>query len=155
MVPSWDITEIVKKKHFATSKDKKEWIAFTKQMGNISVKESDFVEENVEINKLQKLDLHGFSLIEANKIVKDFIIKSFNNGYKKLLVVTGKGLRSKSYSNPYLSEKLNMLKYSIPEYIKNDENLNQKISRISKASLKDGGEGAIYIFLKNKKNFIR
>ena len=152
MVFSWNITKIVKKKNSVTSKDKKDWIAFTKQMGNINVKESDFLKENIEINKVQKLDLHGFSLIEANKIVKNFVVQSFENGYKKLLIVTGKGLRSKSYSNPYLSEKLNILKYSIPEYIKNDENLKQKIRRISKASLKDGGEGAIYIFLKNKKN---
>ena len=144
----------MKKKYLATSKDKKDWIAFTKYMGNINAKESDLLKENIEINKVQKLDLHGFSLIEANKITKNFIIKSFNNGYKKLLIVTGKGLRSKSHHNPYLSEKLSVLKYSIPEYIKNDENLNQKISRISKADVKDGGEGAIYIFLKNNKKSI-
>ena len=101
------------------------------------------------------MDLHGTSLIEANKIVKKFIIESFNNGYKKLLVVTGKGLRSKSYDNPYISEKLSVLRYSVPEFIKNDENLINKISRISKAEIKDGGEGAIYIFLKNNKKFIK
>ena len=144
----------MKKKYFVTSKDKKDWTAFTKQMGNISAKESDILKENIEINKVQKLDLHGFSLIGANKIVKKFIIKSFNSGYKKLLVVTGKGLRSKSHHNPYLSEKLSVLKYSVPEYIKNDENLNHKISRVSKAGVKDGGEGAIYIFLKNNKKLI-
>ena len=144
----------MKKKYFVTSKDKKDWTTFTKQMGNISIKESEFLERNFEINKIKKLDLHGASLIEANKIVKKFIIESFNNGYKKLLVVTGKGLRSKSRYNPYLSEKLSVLKYSVPTYIKNDENLNQKINRISKADLKDGGEGAIYIFLKNNKKFI-
>ena len=143
----------MKKKHFATSKDKKDWIRFTKQMGNISVKESDLPRKNTEINKVQKLDLHGSSLVEANEMVKNFIIKSFNDGYKKLLVVTGKGSRSKSYDNPYLSEKLSTLKYSVPEYIKNDENLNKKISRIVQADLKDGGEGAIYIFLKNNNKF--
>ena len=95
-------------------------------MGNISVKESDLPKKNVEINKVQKLDLHGSSLIEANEIIRNFITKSFNNGYKKLLVVTGKGLRSKFDDNPYLSEKLSTLKYSVPEYIKNDENLNKK-----------------------------
>ena len=73
----------MKKKYFATSKDKKDWIAFTKYMGNISAKESDLLKENIEINKVQKLDLHGLSLIEANKITKKFIIKSFNSGYKK------------------------------------------------------------------------
>ncbi len=144
----------MKKKRFVTPKDKKDWDVFTKQMGDISPKESDLLKENIEINKVKKLDLHGSSLIEANKIVKKFIIESFNNGYKKLLVVTGKGLRSKSYNNPYVSEKLNVLRYSVPEFIKNDENLNNKISRTSKAAIKDGGEGAIYIFLKNNKKFI-
>ena len=144
----------MKKKHFVTPKDKKDWHVFTEQMGDISPKESDLLKENIEINKVKKLDLHGFSLIEANKIVKKFIIESFNSGYKKLLIVTGKGLRSKAHYNPYLSEKLNVLKYAVPEYIKNDENLNNKISRISKADLKDGGEGAIYIFLKNNKKVI-
>jgi len=122
-------------------------------MVNVSAKESDLLRRNTEINKVQKLDLHGSSLVEANEMVKNFIIKSFNGGYKKLLVVTGKGLRSKSYDNPYLSEKLSTLKYSVPGYIKNDENLNKKISRIVQADLKDGGEGAIYIFLKNSKKF--
>ena len=144
----------MKKKHFVTPKDKKDWDVFTKQIGDISPKESDLLKENIEINKVKKLDLHGSSLIEANKIVKKFIIESFNNGYKKLLVVTGKGLRSKSYNNPYVSEKLNVLRYSVPEFIKNDENLNNKISRTSKAAIKDGGEGAIYIFLKGNKKFI-
>ena len=145
----------MKKKNFVTPKDKKDWDVFTKQMGDISPKESDLSKENIEINKVKKLDLHGSSLIEANKIVKNFIIKSFNNGYKKLLVVTGKGLRSKSYNNPYVSEKLNVLRYSVPEFIKNDENWNNKISRIVQADIKDGGEGAIYIFLKNNKKFIK
>ena len=141
----------MKKKYVASSKDKKDWLDFTKQIGNISPKENDLSQENREINKVLKLDLHGSSLIESNEMVKKFINKCFNRGYKKLLIVTGKGIRSKSYDNPYVSEKLSVLKYSVPEFIKNDENLNNKISRISKAEIKDGGEGAIYIFLKNKK----
>ena len=144
----------MKKKYFVASKDRKDWAVFTKQMGNISAKESDILEKNIETTKVKKLDLHGFSLIEANKIVKKFIIQSFNNGYKKLLVVTGKGLRSQSRNDPYISEKLSVLKYSVPEYIKNDENLINKISRISTANVQDGGEGAICIFLKNSKKFI-
>ena len=144
----------MKKKYSVTSKDKKDWDVFTKQMGNISAKESDFLKENVLINKVKKLDLHGTSLVEANERVKNFIIESFNSGYKKLLVITGKGLRSKSSGNPYLSETLSTLKYAVPEYIRNDESLNKKITRISEADLKDGGTGAIYIFLKNNKKFI-
>ena len=154
MVPSWDITKIVKKKYIVATKDRNDWISFTKKMGSITVKEVDSVQQNLKINKVAKLDLHGFSLSEANKEVKKFIIESFQDGYKKLLIITGKGLKSKSHNNPYLSEKLNVLKYSVPEYITNNENLINKISKISKASLKDGGEGAIYIFLKNNKKFI-
>jgi len=130
-------------------KDKKDWEVFTKNIGNISPKEDDFSSLNKKILKMPKIDLHGFSLNESNKMVKKFIMQSFNLGYKKLLVVTGKGLRSKAYDNPYVSEKLSFLKYSVPEFIKNDENLKNKISKISKAEIKDGGEGAIYIFLKN------
>ena len=145
----------MKKKYPVTSKDKKDWDVFTKQMGNISAKESDFLKENIQINKVKKLDLHGSSLVEANERVKNFIIESFNSGYKKILVITGKGLKSKSSGNPYLSETLSTLKYAVPEYIRNDESLNKKIIKISEADLKEGGEGAIYIFLKNKKKFIK
>ena len=145
----------MKKQYVASSKDKKDWLDFTKQIGNISPKENDLSQENIEIKKVLKLDLHGSSLTESNKMVKKFINECFNRGYKKLLIVTGRGLRSKSYDNPYVSEKLSVLKYSVPEFIKNDENLNNKISRISKAEIKDGGEGAIYIFLKNNKKITK
>ena len=145
----------MKKKYSASSKDKKDWTDFTKQVGNISVKEDDFLEENRQINKVRKLDLHGYSLDNANKVVKKFIIESFDKGYNKLLVVTGKGLRSKSYDNPYISENLSVLKNSVPEYIKNNENLNSIISKIIQADQQDGGEGAINIFLKNNKKFIK
>ena len=143
----------MKKKSTVSSKDKKEWIDFTKQIGNIHPKEADFSQTNTRINKVRKLDLHGYSISESNKIVKKFIVESFDYGYKKLLIVTGKGSRSKSYDNPYVSEKLSVLRYSVPEFIKNDENLDNKINRISTADIKDGGEGAIYIFLKNNKKF--
>ena len=98
--------------------------------------------------KTKKLDLHGFSLSDANKNVKKFIINEYKNGNKKLLIVTGKGLRSKVYDDPYRSQKMNTLKNSVPEFIKNDQDLIEKISRISQASLKDGGDGAFYIYLK-------
>ena len=145
----------MKKKYPVSSKDKKDWADFTKQIGNISVKEDDFLEENRQINKVRKLDLHGYSLDNANQVVEKFIIESFDKGYNKLLVVTGKGLRSKSYDNPYISENLSVLKNSVPEYIKNNENLNSIISKIIQADQQDGGEGAINIFLKNNKKFIK
>ena len=129
----------MKKKYSATPKDKKDWIAFTKRLENIHDKDNDFIKQNTTVNKIRKLDLHGLSLNQANKIVKKFIIQSFENGYKKLLIITGKGLRSKAHKNPYVSEQMNVLKYSVPEFIKNDDNLFDKISKFSIADLKDGG----------------
>ena len=145
----------MKKKHVVSSKDKKDWIDFTKQISNISPKEADFLQNSTEINKVRKLDLHGFSLSESNKIVKKFVVESFDQGYKKLLIVTGKGLRSKSYDNPYISEKFSVLRYAVPEFINNDESLNNKVRKISIADIKNGGEGAIYIFLKSNKKFTK
>jgi len=142
----------VKKKYTVTSKDKKDWIDFTKRLENIFDKDANFIKQNTSVNKIGKLDLHGLSLNQANKIVKKFIIESFEKGYKKILIITGKGLKSKVHKNPYLSEQMNILKYSVPEFIKNDEDLFEKISKISRADLKDGGDGAFYIFLKSKKN---
>jgi DNA-nicking Smr family endonuclease len=142
----------VKKKDFVTSQDKEDWISFTKKIDNIKPKEVDTFQKNTKINKLNKIDLHGYSLSEANQVVKKFILESFTSGYGKLIIVTGKGSRSKSYENPYLSKELSVLKYSIPAYIKDNKNLTSKISKISPALQRDGGEGALYIFLKKNKN---
>ncbi len=142
----------MKKKLVVSSKDKKDWDDFTKQMGDISTKAADLDKGKISINKIKKLDLHGCSLDQANKKVKKFILESYDDGFQKLIIITGKGLRSKSYDNPYVSEKLSVLKYSIPEYIQNNENLNSKIFKITEADIQEGGQGAIYIFLKNKKN---
>lgn len=139
----------MKKKYTASSKDKKDWIDFTKQIGELSPKEVDILEKNQVEKQIPKLDLHGFSLSESNKIVKEFITKCHNSGHRKVLVVTGKGLRSKSSNNPYVSEKLSVLRYAIPEFIESDNDLSKKIKIITKADIKDGGDGAIYIFLKN------
>ena len=152
MVFGWDISKIVKKKNFLSSKDKKDWDIFTQQMNDISVKESDIPEKIHNNNEIRKLDLHGLSLDDANKKVKEFIIKSFNRGYKKLLIITGKGIRSKSQSNPYISEKFSVLKYAVPEFIKNDDDLNMKVSKTLEVNR---NEGAIYIFFKKESGFIK
>tara|TARA_Y100000590_G_scaffold28166_1_gene31589 strand:- start:2966 stop:3388 length:423 start_codon:yes stop_codon:yes gene_type:complete len=140
----------VKKKSFVTSKDKKDWEKFLKDSGNIPDKEADFIKtNNYPTNKVKKLDLHGTSISEANKEVKKFITESYKKGYKKLIIVTGKGSRSKVYNDPYRSKEMSILKYSVPDYIKQDEELSNLINKISVADIKDGGEGAISISLKN------
>ena len=149
MVFGRNVWLIVKKKYEVPSKEKKQWMDFTKNIGELRPKESDFLKEKKNYSKSPKLDLHGNTLDEGNQKVKEFIIKYYSLGYRKLLVVTGKGNRSKTYDNPYISENLGVLKNSIPEFIKNDDELKKIIVKISDASLKDGGKGAIYIFLKN------
>ena len=138
----------MKKKFVASNSDKKEWLNYTSQLKNNPKKKINFLNKNLDINKIQRLDLHGFSLKESNEIVEKFIVGSFKKGCRKLLVITGKGSRSKSYNNPYLSEKLSVLRYSIPDFIESNKYLDKIINKITKADQKHGGEGAIYIYLK-------
>ena len=151
MVFSWYIKQIVKKKHSISSKDKKDWIAFTDKLENVYDKEPNFIKRNFKVSYVRKLDLHGFSLDKANKVVKKFIINSFDEGFKKILIITGRGLSSKVDNNPYISKEMSLLKYSVPQFIEKDQDLFDKINKISKADFKNGGEGAFYIFLKKKK----
>ena len=139
----------MKKKFVASNSDQKEWLNYTSQLKNNHKKEINLLKKNLYIHKIQRLDLHGFSLKESNEILEKFIIDSFKKGCRKLLVITGKGSRSKSYNNPYLSEKLSVLRYSIPDFIKNNKYLDKMINKVTKADQKHGGEGAIYIYLKN------
>ena len=141
----------MKKKFFVSTKDSQDWLNFTKNLENVYDKETNVYQTN---DKVQKLDLHGFSLDEANKKAEEFIIESYKFGYKKLLIITGKGSRSKVYDDPYRSEKMNVLKYSVPEYIKNQDNLSKKIKSITNADINDGGEGAIYVHLKQQEKVI-
>ena len=144
--------QIVKKKYSVTPKDKSDWSNFVKNIGTLSPKDEDNITNDIKFNKVRKLDLHGYSIISANDKVKDFITDSYTYGYKKIIIITGKGLRSKVHEDPYRSEKMNVLRNSVPEYIKNNEDLAKKINSIKTANIKDGGDGAIYVFLKNKKN---
>ena len=141
----------MKKKYTIPNKDKNDWIAFTKKMGTINPKQVDLIREVLKINKVPTLDLHGFSLSNANKEAEKFILKYFKMGYEKISIITGKGLRSKSYKDPYMSQKLSVLKYSVPEYISNNMNLINKINKISEAPLNHGGDGVIHIFFKKNK----
>ena len=138
----------MKKKFVVPPREKKEWDSFTSNLEKVNNKDAELDNNDIKKKNFLKLDLHGLSLGEANKSVQRFINKAFTEKCRKLLIVTGKGLRSKVYGDPYRSEKMNVLRYSVPEYIKNNKNLLEKIKKISEADIKDGGEGAFYIFLK-------
>ena len=137
----------MKKKSFVTSKDKKDWASYLKNPKDIYNKEKEYKKNNINF-KIPKLDLHGVSLDAANKETKRFIIECRDKGYRKIIIITGKGLRSKKYKNPYVSEKLSILKDSVPDYIINNPNLANMVEKISGAERDDGGDGAIYVFLK-------
>jgi len=132
-----------------SDKDKKDWEKFLKNEEKIPNKDLISLKK-IRHEKIKKIDLHGYSLQEANKSVESFIQKCFDNGVTKIIVITGKGLRSKNKENPYLSKDLSILKYSVPEFIENNSLLNKMIIEITDAKIEDGGSGAFYIYLKNK-----
>jgi DNA-nicking Smr family endonuclease len=132
-----------------SDKDKKDWQNFLKNKEKLPNKDLLFI-KSFKKNLVKKIDLHGLSLDDANNVIYKFINKCFEDGVFKIIVITGKGLRSRNKLNPYVSKDLSILKYSVPEFIKNNKNLNQKIIQIKNAEIEDGGSGAFYIFLKNK-----
>ena len=132
-----------------SDKDKKDWENFLKDDKRVPNK--DLISSKKKRHeKIKKIDLHGYYLQEANKSVESFIQKCFDNSVTKIIVITGKGLRSKNKENPYLSKDLSILKYSVPEFIENNSLLNKMIIEITDAKIEDGGSGAFYIYLKNK-----
>jgi len=132
-----------------SEKDKQDWINFISNKEKLANK--DFSLKKNYRQKVRTIDLHGYTLDQANQRIDDFINKSYQNGINKLIVVTGKGLHSENEKNPYLSKDLSILKYSVPEYIKNNINLTKIIYEIKEAKIEDGGSGAFYIFLKKNK----
>ena len=132
-----------------SDKDKKDWEDFLSSNKKLPNKDLNKIKNNsLETNHI---DLHGYSLEEANKKIKNFIITAYENKIKKLIVVTGKGLHSNNLSNPYVSKDLSILKHSVPEFIKNDNELMRIIIEIKEASIADRGSGSFYIYLKKKK----
>ena len=130
-----------------SDKDKKDWEDYLSRNEHLPNKDSDTNFKKIK-KTVSTLDLHGLNLNNANRAVEDLINVSFEKGVNKLKIITGKGLHSENEKNPYVSKKLGILKYSIPEYIKNKSELMEKINNIQDASIEDGGKGAFYIYLK-------
>ena len=143
----------VKKKDIKNpDKDKQDWENFLNNKEKIPNK--DFVhKKNIRYEKIKKIDLHGYTIEEANKAIEQFIQKCFDESVTKIIVITGKGLRSKNVENPYLSKDLSILKYSVPEFIEKNKSLTRLIIETTDAKIEDGGSGAFYIYLKNKNKF--
>ena len=132
-----------------SNKDRKDWEEFINNKEKLPNKDIDF--QKKKILKTKTIDLHGFTLDKANKTIEKFIKNSFLEKVNKIIVVTGKGLHSQNEKDPYVSKKLGILKYSIPEFINKNTDLMNIIHEIKEATIEDGGEGAFYIYLKKKK----
>jgi DNA-nicking Smr family endonuclease len=132
-----------------SDKDKKDWENFVSSKETLPNKDNKRIKEKNFV--IKSIDLHGYTLEEANNSIQDFINKSYEDNINKLIVVTGKGLHSNNEKNPYVSKELSILKYSVPEFIKKNIDLMKKISEIKSANIEDGGDGAFYIYLKRKK----
>ena len=137
----------MKKKVNISDKEKKLWEEYLKNPKDLYDKE---IENKKQFNRAERyrFDLHGFTLLEANKKVRKLITYCQLNGYKEVLLITGKGLHSNTDQNTYVSKELSKLKFAVPEYIKNQKDLAEKIVSMEPAQINDGGEGAIIIKLK-------
>tara|TARA_Y100001970_G_C14033336_1_gene749768 strand:- start:301 stop:720 length:420 start_codon:yes stop_codon:yes gene_type:complete len=133
-----------------SDKDKKDWNNFLTNKEKIEDKDSKNI-GNIRQKTYRVIDLHGFSLEDANDAIDKFIIKCFHEGIHKIKVITGKGLRSSSEENPYISKDLSILKHSVPEFIKSKKELMKCIIKMETANYNDGGSGAFNIFLKKIK----
>ena len=132
-----------------SDKDKKDWKNFLEKNEKLPNKDLEKKENKSHITK--SLDLHGYTLDEANKKVESFINNCFDQKVSKVIIVTGKGLHSQNDKDPYISKKFGILKNSVPDFIKNNSSLMTKIINITEAEITDGGSGALYVFLKKKK----
>ncbi len=138
---------MIKKKELS-SDDKKIWEDYLKNPTDLYDKDQNSSQE-IRKKARFKYDLHGFSLVEANIKVKELILDCSKKKFKEILLITGKGLHSKTHLNSYVSNELSKLRYSVPEFIKSDKEISSIVISISGAGKEDGGEGAILIRLRN------
>ena len=133
-----------------SDKDKKDWEKFVKGDEKVENKDKTYLNDNKQF--LEKtIDLHGYTLEEANKKIFQYIEDCYLNNIDKINIITGKGLRSKNTDDPYQSNDLSILKYSVPNFIKNNSELMNKILKIDFESVNSPSRGNFEIFLKKKK----
>ena len=133
-----------------SDKDKKDWQTFVLSKDKLPNK--DFKPVNKNVLKVRSIDLHGYTLEQANNVIEEFILKAYEEKVGKIIVVTGKGIHSDVEKDPYVSKDLSILKYSVPEFINNNQNLTRVINDIQDAAIEDGGSGAFYIILKKNRS---
>ncbi len=134
-----------------SDKDKRDWQNFISSEEKVQNKDLSLSQMKIDKDLVKTIDLHGFSLENANRTIDEFINRCFKTNVSKITVITGKGLRSNNINNPYVSKNLSILKNSVPEFIKSNTDLMKKIKNIQEAKAEDGGSGAFNILLKKSK----
>jgi len=137
---------VIKKKDLS-QEDKKTWEEYIKDPTDVHDKDINFRKHNRKDRFT--FDLHGFSLNEANKKVREILVSCVENKYKEILLITGKGIHSTNDKDAYVSKDFGKLKFSVPEFIKSDSDCRNLIISVNEAEIVDGGKGAILIKLKN------
>ena len=133
-----------------SNKDKRDWKKFVESNEKIENKDTQIFSEEKQFSE-KIIDLHGYTLEEANKKIFEYIKDCYSNNVKKINIITGKGLRSKNLNDPYLSNDLSILKYSVPNFIKNNTELMEKILKIDFDSVNSPLKGNFDIILKKNK----
>ena len=136
------------KKKDLSQEDKETWEKYVNDPSDIYDKDKNIQTKHVKKNRF-RFDLHGFSLEDANTKVKDIILSCFENNYKEILLITGKGTHSSNDKNVYTSQDLGKLRFSVPEFLRSNQELNDLIISIEEAPTKEGGKGAIVVKLKS------
>ena len=130
-----------------TDKDKRAWEAFVNSKEKVQDKDQQNVKKNF-FNDEKEIDLHGYTLANANIEIEKFILECFAKGITRINIITGKGSRSKNKEDPYQSKDLSILKYSVPNFIKENQNLMSKILKIELEAVESPTRGNFNIFLK-------
>ena len=132
-----------------SNKDKKAWQNFVNSKEKLVDKDEYYKKKNFpQIGK--SIDLHGYTLEKANKEIEKFILTCYEIGVARINIITGKGSRSKNTEDPYQSKDLSILKYSVPNFIKDNKNLMSKILKIDFDSVKSPSKGSFDIILRKK-----
>ena len=132
-----------------SDKDKKDWQNFLESSEKLDNKDKETLDYSDRIEE-KVIDLHGFTLEEANQKVSEFIQDCYDQNVMKINIITGKGLRSKNLDDPYQSKDLSILKHSVPNYIKDNPQLMSKIIKIDQHAVDSPSKGNFEIYLKNK-----
>lgn len=85
-----------------------------------------------------RIDLHGLDQDRARAALEAFLIRAQNEGYRSVLVITGKGTRGEG-----------VLRRMTPEWLA-APSLREVVAGLSEAHRHHGGEGALYVALKRK-----